>query len=46
MATSLSFEDTSTIVRSVMYRYNKTAHSKFLRVPELCYLVILFSLHS
>ena len=28
-----------------MYRYNKNAHSRFLRVPELCYLLILFSLH-
>ena len=28
-----------------MYRYNKNAHMRFLRVPELCYLLILFSLH-
>ena len=40
-----SIEDTSMIVRSVMYRYSKNAHAKFLRVPELCYLLILFSVH-
>ena len=28
-----------------MYRYNRNVHAKFLRVPELCYLLILFSLH-
>jgi len=28
-----------------MYRYNKKAHAKFLKVPELCYLLIMFSLH-
>ena len=33
------------IVRSVMYKYNRVVHKKFLRVPELCYLLILFSLH-
>ena len=28
-----------------MYRYNKNAHTRFLRVPELSYLLIYFSLH-
>ena len=28
-----------------MYRYNKSAHTRFLRVAELCYLLIYFSLH-
>ena len=40
-----SNEDTSTIVRSVMYKYNKSAHARFFRVPELCYLLIYFSVH-
>ena len=33
------------IVRSVMYKYSKNAHAKFMRVPELCYLLIFFSVH-
>ena len=28
-----------------MYRYNKNVHQRFLRVPELCYLLIFFSVH-
>ena len=28
-----------------MYRYSKNVHSKFLRLPELCYLLIFFSVH-
>ena len=28
-----------------MYRYSKNVHAKFLRQPELCYLLIFFSVH-
>lgn len=28
-----------------MYRYSKNAHAKFMRIPELCYLLIFFSVH-
>ena len=36
--------DSSSIVRSVMYRYSKKTQDKFLAVPELCYLFIYFSM--
>lgn len=28
-----------------MYKYNKKAHARFLKVPELCYLLLVFSVH-
>ena len=28
-----------------MYRYSKNAQTRFMRVPELCYLFNVFSLH-
>ena len=36
--------DSSSIVRSVMYRYSKKSQDKFLGIPELCYLFIYFSM--
>ena len=38
-------DDTSSVVRAVMYRYSKQSHARFMQVPELCYLLIVFSLH-
>ena len=28
-----------------MYKYSKSALQRFLRVPELCYLLLVFSFH-
>ena len=28
-----------------MYRYSKASQAKFMTVPELCYLLIVFSVH-